>query len=165
MDDRRSVCERGRVMIVLHVNGKERRVDVAPDTPLLWVLREKLGLTGSKFGCGEGLCGACTVHVDGVPQRSCVTPVGEVRGKKVVTIEGIPENHPVKKAWLDQDVSQCGYCQPGQVMGAVALLKKKPRPTDADIDSAMSGNLCRCGTYNHIRSAIHAASGKGRKKS
>ena len=152
-------------MIVLHVNGKERRVDVTPDTPLLWVLREKLGLTGSKFGCGEGLCGACTVHVDGVPQRSCVTTVGEVRGKKVVTIEGIPESNPVKKAWLAQDVSQCGYCQPGQVMGAVALLKKKPRPTDADIDSAMSGNLCRCGTYGRIRRAIHAAAGKGGKKS
>jgi len=152
-------------MIVLHVNGKERRVDVTPDTPLLWVLREKLGLNGSKFGCGEGLCGACTVHVDGVPQRSCVTTVGEVRGKKVVTIEGIPDSNPVKKAWLDQDVSQCGYCQPGQVMGAVALLKKKPRPTDADIDSAMSGNLCRCGTYGRIRRAIHAAAGKGRKKS
>jgi len=152
-------------MIVLHVNGKERRVDVTPDTPLLWVLREKLGLTGSKFGCGEGLCGACTVHVDGVAQRSCVTTVGEVRGKKVVTIEGIPESHPVKKAWLAQDVSQCGYCQPGQIMGAVALLKKKPRPTDADIDTAMSGNLCRCGTYGRIRRAIHAAAGKGGKKS
>jgi len=152
-------------MIVLNVNGKERRVDVTPDTPLLWVLREKLGLNGSKFGCGAGLCGACTVHVDGVPQRSCITTVGEVRGKKVVTIEGIPESHPVKKAWLDEDVSQCGYCQPGQIMGAVALLKKKPRPTDADIDTAMSGNLCRCGTYGRIRSAIHAAAGKGGKKS
>ncbi len=159
------VNERGTGMIVLHVNGKEHRVDVAPDTPLLWVLREKLGLTGSKFGCGEGLCGACTVLLDGGAARSCITPVGDVRGKKVVTIEGIPETHPVKKAWLEQDVSQCGYCQPGQIVEAVALLKKKPRPTDADIDNAMSGNLCRCGTYNRIRRAIHAASGKGGKKS
>ncbi|MDO9308800.1 MAG: (2Fe-2S)-binding protein [Deltaproteobacteria bacterium] len=155
-------------MVVFHVNGKERRVDVTPDTPLLWVLREKLELAGSKFGCGEGLCGACTVHVDGQPLRSCVTPVGEVRGKKVVTIEGIPENHPVKKAWLAQEVSQCGYCQPGQIMSAVALLKRKPKPTNADIDSAMSGNLCRCGTYGRIRRAIHAAgagaSTKGGKK-
>lgn len=148
-------------MITFFVNGKERQVDSAPDTPLLWVLREKLGLFGSKYGCGEGLCGACTVHVDGVPQRSCITPVGDVRGKKVVTIEGIPENDPVKKAWLAQEVSQCGYCQPGQIMSAVALLKKKQQPTDADIDTAMSGNLCRCGTYGRIRRAIHAAAGKG----
>ena len=151
-------------MIVFHVNGKERRVDAGPDTPLLWVLRENLGLIGSKFGCGEGLCGACTVLLDGNPIRSCVTPVSDVRGKKVVTIEGIPESHPVKKAWLAQEVSQCGYCQPGQIMGAVALLKKKPKPTDADIDNAMSGNLCRCGTYGRIRRAIHAAAGKGGKK-
>ncbi len=147
-------------MIVFTVNGKERQVDVTPDTPLLWVLREKLGLTGSKFGCGEGLCGACTVHIDGTPQRSCITPVGDVQGKKVVTIEGVPDNNLVKKAWLDQEVSQCGYCQPGQIMSAVALLEKKPEPTDADIDSAMSGNLCRCGTYGRIRRAIHVASGK-----
>jgi isoquinoline 1-oxidoreductase subunit alpha len=156
-------------MIVFQVNGKERRVDVSPDTPLLWVLREKLGLTGSKFSCGEGLCGACTVHIDGKPQRSCITPVGDVQGKRVLTIEGIPESHPVKKAWLAQEVSQCGYCQPGQIMSAAALLEKKPKPTDADIDSAMSGNLCRCGTYGRIRRAIHAASGKpapkGGKKS
>ena len=112
-------------MIVFTVNGKERRVDVSPETPLLWVLREKLGLTGSKFGCGEGLCGACTVHIDGTPQRSCITPVGDVQGKRVVTIEGIPENHPVKKAWLAQEVSQCGYCQPGQIMSAVALLAEE----------------------------------------
>jgi len=155
-------------MVIFHVNGKERRVDVTPDTPLLWVLREKLGLAGSKFGCGEGLCGACTVHVDGQPLRSCVTPVGDVRGKKVMTIEGIPENHPVKKAWLAQEVSQCGYCQPGQIMSAVALLRKKPKPNDADIDRAMSGNLCRCGTYGRIRRAIQAAgagaSAKGGKK-
>jgi isoquinoline 1-oxidoreductase alpha subunit len=147
-------------MIAFTVNGKEQRVDVAPDTPLLWVLREKLGLTGTKFGCGEGLCGACTVQIDGQPQRSCITPVGDVQGKKVLTIEGIPENHPVKKAWLAEEVSQCGYCQPGQIVSAVALLKNKPHPTDADIDSAMSGNLCRCGTYGRIRRAIHTASGK-----
>lgn len=151
-------------MIVFNVNGKERRVEVSPDNPLLWVLREKLGLSGSKYGCGEGLCGACTVHIDGLPQRSCITPVGDVQGKRVLTIEGIPENNPVKRAWLDQEVSQCGYCQPGQIMSAVALLEKKPAPTDADIDSAMSGNLCRCGTYGRIRRAIHAASKKTVKR-
>jgi aerobic-type carbon monoxide dehydrogenase small subunit (CoxS/CutS family) len=152
------------MMIVFHVNGKEQRVEVSPDTPLLWVLREKLALTGTKYGCGEGLCGACTVHIDGNPQRSCITPVGDVHRKKVVTIEGIPENHPVKSAWLAQEVSQCGYCQPGQIISAVALLETKPKPTDADIDSAMSGNLCRCGTYGRIRLAIHAAAGNGGKK-
>jgi len=144
-------------MIVFTVNGKEQRVDVGADTPLLWVLREKLGLTGSKFGCGEGLCGACTVHIDGSPQRSCITPVGDVQGKRVTTIEGIADNHPIKKAWLAQEVSQCGYCQPGQIMSGVALLQNKPNPTDAEIDSAMSGNLCRCGTYGRIRRAIHTA--------
>ena len=149
------------MMIVFYVNGKERQVDVSPDKPLLWVLREKFGLTGSKFGCGESLCGACTVHIDGAPSRSCVTPVGEVQGKKVVTIEGIPESHPVKQAWLAQEVSQCGYCQPGQIVSAVALLETKPKPTDADIDLAMSGNLCRCGTYQRIRTAIHAAAKGG----
>ncbi len=147
-------------MIVFQVNGKKWSVDVSPDTPLLWVLREKLGLTGTKFGCGEGLCGACTVHIDGIAQRSCITPVGDVQGKKVLTIEGISDSHPVKQAWLAQEVSQCGYCQPGQIMSAIALIEKKPRPTDADIDSAMSGNLCRCGTYGRIRRAIHAAGGK-----
>ena len=151
-------------MIALNVNGHERQVDVSPDTPLLWVLRENLGLVGAKFGCGEGLCGACTVHIDGKPQRSCITPVGDVQGKKVVTIEGIAENHPVKKAWLAEEVSQCGYCQPGQIMSAVALLKNKPKTTDADIDSAMSGNLCRCGTYGRIRRAIHLAGGKAATK-
>ena len=149
--------------MLLMINGKDRRVNVDPETPLLWVLREQLGLTGSKFGCGEGLCGACTVLIDGAPERSCVTQVKDVQGKRVVTIEGIPEDHPVKKAWLAEEVSQCGYCQPGQIMSAVALLKKKPRPTDADIDAAMSGNLCRCGTYGRIRRAIHAAAGKGGK--
>jgi isoquinoline 1-oxidoreductase alpha subunit len=147
-------------MIVFIVNGKERSVDVSPDTPLLWVLREKLELTGTKYGCGVSVCGACTVLIDGAPRRSCVTPVGDVQGKKVVTIEGIPENHPVKKAWLAEEVSQCGYCQPGQIVSAVALLKAVPEPTDFDIDSAMSGNLCRCGTYGRIRRAIHAASVK-----
>ena len=148
-------------MIVFHVNGKERRVDVSPEMPLLWVLRETLALNGAKYGCGEGLCGACTVHIDGKPQRSCTIPAGDVQGKKVVTIEGIPENHPVKQAWLAQEVSQCGYCQPGQIMSAVALLETKPKPTDADIDSAMSGNLCRCGTYQRIKKAIHAAAKGG----
>ena len=150
-------------MIAFNVNGHERQVDVSPDTPLLWVLRENLGLIGAKFGCGEGLCGACTVHIDGEPQRACITPVGDVQGKKVVTIEGVAENHPVKKAWLAEEVSQCGYCQPGQIMSAVALLKSKPKATDADIDSAMSGNLCRCGTYGRIRRAIHLAGGKAAK--
>jgi len=148
-------------MIVFHVNGKERRVDVSPEMPLLWVLRETLALNGAKYGCGEGLCGACTVHIDGKPQRSCTIPAGDVQGKKVVTIEGIPENHPVKQAWLAQEVSQCGYCQPGQIMSAVALLETKPKPTDADIDSAMSGNLCRCGTYQRIKKAIRAAAKGG----
>jgi aerobic-type carbon monoxide dehydrogenase small subunit (CoxS/CutS family) len=148
------------MMIAFTVNNKEQQVDVSSDTPLLWVLREKLGLIGAKFGCGEGLCGACTVHIDGKPQRSCITPVGDVQGKKVVTIEGIAKNHPVKKAWLAEEVSQCGYCQPGQIMSAVALLANKPKATDADIDSAMSGNLCRCGTYGRIRRAIHVAGGK-----
>jgi isoquinoline 1-oxidoreductase subunit alpha len=146
-------------MILFQVNGREQRLDVSPDTPLLWVLREKLALTGTKFGCGKGLCGACTVLIDGRPQRACITPVVSVQGKKVVTIEGIPENHPVKQAWLAEEVSQCGYCQPGQIVTAVALLENKSKPTDADIDSAMSGNLCRCGTYGRIRRAIHAAGG------
>ena len=145
-------------MIVFKVNGKERQVNVSPDTPLLWVLRESFGLTGTKFGCGESLCGACTVLVDGQPERSCVTPVGDVQGKSVTTIEGIPEKHPVKVAWLAQEVSQCGYCQPGQIMSAIALLSHTPKPKDGDIDRAMTGNLCRCGTYDRIRRAIHVAS-------
>lgn len=152
-------------MVKFKVNGKQQSVDIPPDTPLLWVLREQLQLVGSKFGCGAGLCGACTVLVDGQPQRACVTPVGDVQGKRVLTIEGIPANHPLKQAWLVDEVSQCGYCQPGQIMSAVALLQKKPKPSDADIDSAMSGSLCRCGTYGRIRRAIHTASAKGGKKS
>lgn len=147
-------------MITFHVNGKRHTVDLSPDTPLLWVLRDHLKLTGTKFGCGVGLCGACTVHIDGRAQRSCITPVRDVAGKKITTIEGIPAEHPVKKAWLAEEVSQCGYCQPGQVMGAVDLLNRKPHPTDSDIDSAMNGNICRCGTYPRIRRAIHIAAGK-----
>jgi aerobic-type carbon monoxide dehydrogenase small subunit (CoxS/CutS family) len=148
-------------MIDFHVNGRLHRVDASPDTPLLWVLRDHLKLTGTKFGCGEGLCGACTVLIEGSPQRSCSTQVSEVQGKKVTTIEGIPASHPVKKAWLAQEVSQCGYCQPWQVVSAVALLKEHPKPTDSQIDQAMAGNICRCGSYVRIRKAIHAAAGKG----
>jgi aerobic-type carbon monoxide dehydrogenase small subunit (CoxS/CutS family) len=145
--------------ITLNVNGKTRSVDVPRDTPLLWVLRDNLGLTGTKFGCGLALCGACTVHVDGQAQRSCVTPVSVVEGKRVVTIEGLSPDggHPVQRAWIDEDVPQCGYCQSGQIMSAVVLLVEKPDPTDQDIDLAMSGNICRCGTYQRIRRAIHTA--------
>jgi isoquinoline 1-oxidoreductase alpha subunit len=150
-------------MISFSVNGKKQTVDLNPDTPLLWVLRDHLHLTGTKFGCGKGLCGACTVHIDGRAERSCITPLGAVQGKKITTIEGVPEQHPVKKAWLAEEVSQCGYCQPGQVMSAVALLAQKPHPTDSDIDNAMSGNLCRCGTYGRIRRAIHTAAGASGK--
>ncbi|MEJ2659352.1 MAG: (2Fe-2S)-binding protein [Desulfobacteraceae bacterium] len=144
-------------MIILEVNGKEYEVSASSDTPLLWVLREELELTCTKFGCGEGLCGSCTVHVDGQATRSCITSVGEVEGAKIVTIEGLPEDHPVKRAWLEAEVSQCGYCQPGQIMEAAALLRDNPMPADSDIDDAMSGNLCRCGTYPRIRKAIHMA--------
>jgi isoquinoline 1-oxidoreductase subunit alpha len=153
-------------MITLVVNGRKRTVKASPDTPLLWVLREELGLTGTKYGCGEGLCGSCTVLIDGRAERSCVTLVADVKGKRITTIEGLPKGDPVKEAWLSQEVSQCGWCQPGQIMQAVSLLKEKPNPTDTDIDSAMEGNLCRCGTYQRIRSAIHAAaaSGKGGKQ-
>ncbi len=145
-------------MISLVVNGQKHAVDVDPDTPLLWVLREKLNLTGTKYGCGVALCGACTVHIDGKAERSCQTPVKSAEGKKVTTIEGIPENHPVKKAWIADDVPQCGYCHPGQIMSAVALLNEKPKPSDSDIDDFMSGNICRCGTYQRIRRAIRLAS-------
>jgi len=144
-------------MITLDVNKKKYEVDVSPDVPLLWVIRDHLLLTGTKYGCGMSLCGACTVHIDGKARRSCQVPVGEAQGKKITTIEGIPDNHPVKKAWLAEDVPQCGYCQPGQVMEAIVLLRNNPRPSDADIDNAMTGNICRCGTYQRIRSAIHQA--------
>jgi aerobic-type carbon monoxide dehydrogenase small subunit (CoxS/CutS family) len=145
--------------INLFVNGSAQAVNVAPETPLLWVLRDTLGLTGTKFGCGMALCGACTVHVNGVASRSCVTPISSVSGKKVTTIEGLSADgrHPVQRAWIEEDVPQCGYCQSGQIMSAVALLSEKPKPTDADIDDAMSGNICRCGTYQRIRKAIHRA--------
>ena len=146
----------------LNVNGSAHTVDVSPDTPLLWAIRDNIGLTGTKFGCGMALCGACTVHLDGQPTRSCVTPVSAVGSKKVTTIEGLsPEgNHPVQQAWIAEDVPQCGYCQSGQIMSAAALLAKTPHPTDDDIDAAMSGNICRCGTYQRIRAAIHRAAEK-----
>jgi len=154
-------------MITFRVNGTRRTVDVNPDTPLLWVLRDSLGLTGTKFGCGMSLCGACTVHLDGEAIRSCVTPVSAAAGKRVTTIEGLSPNaeHPVQRAWLELDVPQCGYCQSGQIMSAAALLAKVSKPTDTDIDNAMSGNICRCGTYQRIRRAIHlAATMQGRRK-
>ena len=143
----------------LHVNKKEYTVDVDPQMPLLWVIRDFVGLKGTKFGCGMSLCGACTIHLDGTPIRSCSYPVAAAAGKQITTIEGISENidHAVQKAWIELQVPQCGYCQSGQIMSAVALLKSKPKPTDADIDAAMQGNLCRCGTYQRIRSAIHRA--------
>ena len=149
--------------IQLTVNGEEHTVDVSPDTPLLWVLCDTLGLTGTKYSCGIGLCGTCTVHVDGEAIRSCVTPVSEVTGQEITTIEGLSPDgtHPVQQAWTAENVVQCGYCQPGQIMAAAALLAKNPNPTDADIDAAMSGNLCRCGTYQRIRRAIHRAAEEG----
>ena len=148
---------------LLQVNGSRRRVTVTAGTPLLWVLRDALGLTGAKYGCGAGLCGACTVHLDGQATRSCTVPVEQAVGKALVTIEGLSAdgNHPVQRAWMDEDVPQCGYCQAGQIMSAAALLARTPQPTDADIDSAMSGNLCRCGTYLRIRAAIHRAARPG----
>jgi aerobic-type carbon monoxide dehydrogenase small subunit (CoxS/CutS family) len=143
----------------LNVNGESRTVDVAPETPLLWVLRDHLDLVGTKFGCGIGQCGACTVHLDGSPGRACLTPVSAAAGMKVVTIEGLSADgsHPLQKAWCELDVAQCGYCQAGQIMSAAALLNQTPRPTDSDIDSAMWGNLCRCATYTRIRAGIHRA--------
>ena len=146
-------------MITLIVNGKTQRVDVPPDMPLLWAIRENLALTGTKFGCGIAQCGACTVHVNGQPVRSCNTQVGAVVGKKITTIEGLSakSDHPVQKAWIELDVPQCGYCQSGQIMAAAALLATKANPTDADIDAAMAGNICRCGTYQRIRAGIHRA--------
>lgn len=144
----------------VNINGQFSKVEVEDDTPLLWVLRDELGLTGTKFGCGKALCGACTVHVDGTPVRSCSYPVGAAAGRKITTIEGLndPTAQAVMKAWVSHHVPQCGYCQPGQVMSAVALLRSKKNPSDADIDGAMSGNICRCGTYQRIREAIKIAS-------
>ena len=147
--------------ITLNVNGKERSVEVDPRTPLLWVLRDDLNLTGTKFGCGRGLCGACTVHLDGNAVRSCVTPVSSVAGQKIRTIEGLSSDgtHPLQRAWIELDVAQCGYCQAGQIMTAASLLAFKPHPTDEEIAQAMAGNLCRCGTYLRIRRAIRKAAG------
>ena len=146
-------------MITLNLNGRNTTLDVEGEMPLLWVLRDILGLTGTKYGCGMALCGACTVHLEGAPVRSCVTPVRAASGKRITTIEGLsPDNsHPVQRAWIELDVPQCGYCQSGQIMSAVALLTQTPQPSDADIDAAMAGNICRCGTYQRIRAAIHRA--------
>ena len=155
-------------MINLNLNGRNAAVDVDADMPLLWVLRDVLGLTGTKYGCGMALCGACTVHLEGEPVRSCVTPVSAARGKRLTTIEGLsPDNsHPVQRAWIELDVPQCGYCQSGQIMSAAALLAHTAEPSDAEIDAAMGGNICRCGTYQRIRKAIHrAASGMAGKHS
>jgi isoquinoline 1-oxidoreductase subunit alpha len=152
-------------MISLNINKKPYNVDVDPNTPLLWVLRDTLGLVGTKYGCGIAQCGACTVHFNGEAVRSCITKVSRAAGQKVVTIEGLAEdhNHPVQKAWTEMDVSQCGYCQSGQMMSAAVLIKENKNPTDADIDAAMGGNICRCGTYLRIRSAIHLAAEIARK--
>jgi isoquinoline 1-oxidoreductase alpha subunit len=151
-------------MLEITVNGISRQLDVEPDTPLLWVVRDELKLKGTKFGCGMAQCGACTVHLDGVPIRSCVTPISSLAGRSITTIEGIGEAqgglHVVQQAWIEEQVPQCGYCQSGQIMSAVALLGKTPQPTDEDIDKAMAGNICRCGMYGRIRKAIHSASAK-----
>lgn len=150
--------------INITVNGKRQTVDVQPDTPLLWVLRDTLGLTGTKYSCGIGECGSCAVHIEGELTRSCTIPIVSCDGKSILTIEGLEQNgrlHPLQEAWIEEDVPQCGYCQSGMVMSAVALLKKKKHPTDDNIDDAMSGNLCRCGTYNRVRKAIHLAAKKG----
>jgi len=146
-------------MISFNLNGRDISVEVDADMPLLWVLRDTLGLTGTKFGCARALCGACTVHLEGAPLRSCVTPASAASGRRVTTIEGLSpdSSHPVQRAWIELDVPQCGYCQSGQIMSAAALLASHPRPTDAEIDTAMSGNICRCGTYQRIRAAIHRA--------
>jgi aerobic-type carbon monoxide dehydrogenase small subunit (CoxS/CutS family) len=145
------------------VNGQAYTVNTSPDTPLFWVLRDSLGLTGTKYSCGIGACGACTVHLDGEAVRSCSLPVGQVGERAITTIEGLSPNgdHPLQRAWIEEKVSQCGYCQPGQIMAAAALLLQNPNPSDADIDAALAGNLCRCGTYQRIRRAIHRAAGEG----
>jgi len=149
-------------MVRLNVNGKVQQVDAAPETPLLWVIREWIGLTGTKFGCGVAQCGACTVHIDGAPVRSCLFPASAAEGKKITTIEGLAQGGKltrVQQAWIEHDVPQCGYCQSGMIMAVTALLKDKPKPTDADIDAAI-GNICRCGTYQQVRAAVHAAAGQ-----
>lgn len=145
--------------VTVTINGRRQTVDVEPETPILWVLRDALGMTGTKFGCGVALCGACTVHLDGQPIRSCSTPISQAADRRITTIEGLSRdgNHPLQRAWIAEDVPQCGYCQSGQLMSAAALLADTPNPTDGDIDAAMSGNVCRCGTYNRIRRAIHRA--------
>jgi isoquinoline 1-oxidoreductase subunit alpha len=148
-------------MVTLSINGKSYDIDVEPDTPLLWVLRDAIGLTGTKYGCGIAQCGACTVHIDGTATRSCQVPVGSLSGRQVTTIESLAQNgslHPVQQAWIDFDVPQCGYCQSGMMMAVVALLKRTPKPTDAEIDAAIT-NICRCGTYQRVRAAIHAIAG------
>ncbi|MBI3148673.1 MAG: (2Fe-2S)-binding protein [Betaproteobacteria bacterium] len=146
-------------MLNLYINGDRYRIDLPGDTPLLWVLRDQLGLTGTKFGCGEGLCGACTVHIDGEAARACQTPISTLNDKEVTTIEGLSPrgDHPLQKAWVAEEVPQCGYCQCGMIMSAAALLKKKPKPSETEIDQALAGNLCRCGTYNRIRKAVQRA--------
>jgi isoquinoline 1-oxidoreductase alpha subunit len=154
------VSETGAVMITLNVNGKRYEVDVDTDTPLLWVIRDVIGLSGTKFGCGRALCGACTIHLDGKPVRSCITPIAAAAGKRITTIEAIgatPAGKKIQQAWVELEVPQCGYCQSGQIMSATALLAAKPNPTDGDIDAAMSGNICRCGTYARIREGIKRA--------
>jgi isoquinoline 1-oxidoreductase subunit alpha len=150
-------------MIVVRVNGAEQRLDVEPEMPILWVLRDVLGMTGAKYGCGEALCGACTVHLNGEAVRACVTPIRRAAGGEIVTIEGLSKegDHPLQRAWAELGVPQCGFCQAGQIMSAAALLAKKPKPSDAEIDQSMAGNLCRCGTYTRIRSAIKRAAGEG----
>jgi aerobic-type carbon monoxide dehydrogenase small subunit (CoxS/CutS family) len=154
-------------MVSLTVNGTTQNIDADADTPLLWVLRDHLSLTGTKYGCGMALCGACTVHVDGIAVRSCVLPLKAVEGKSITTIEGLSKerSHAVQRAWIESDVPQCGYCQSGQLMSAAALLKTNPSPSDADIDAALSGNICRCGTYVRIRKAVHRAAELLREKS
>jgi len=151
------------MMISLEINGKHHSLDVEPDVPLLWVIREHLRLTGTKFGCGIGMCGSCTVHVDGKAERSCQIPVAEAKGKKITTIEGLPEDHPVKLAWIKEQVPQCGYCQSGQIMQAAALLAEDKNPSDEKIVKAMEGNLCRCGTYPYIKLAIKSAAREVKK--
>lgn len=150
-------------LVELSVNGDLHSIDIDPTTPLLWALRDVIGLTGTKYSCGKGQCGACTVHLDGEPARSCSLPVTEAVGREITTIEGLSKDgsHPLQQAWIAEDVPECGYCQPGQIMSAAALLTKNPKPNDEDINQAMSGNLCRCGTYQRIRKAIHRAAGDG----